>query len=347
LGRENVATPALQDLIEDPFSRADLYGKLANIHADLPAIRLKHTGIFKMLTGQDLIWANVKHKKPFTFRNYAKLLYSANELPATNDTSEAFWRRWLLITFPNTFPDGDPKTDPNILSKLTTPEELSGMLNWALEGLRRLLKQGHFTYTKTQSEVEEEWVARTDSLRAFVKKYARKSTGHYVTKESFYAAYSAFCEENESTPIEKAAVGRRLPTLLPGITEFHPAEENKQKRAWKGIALLPPYDIYHKQAAITEITLFSRETDITDMTEKKYMETNSNKKDNIYNNQKNTVISVILVKVLADIPYTIAGVDGKTYGPFRAGDVVEIPRENALLLAHRGLVEILDQGDRR
>ncbi|KUO40626.1 MAG: hypothetical protein APZ16_04415 [Candidatus Hadarchaeum yellowstonense] len=53
------------------------------------------------------------------------------------------------------------------------------------------------------------------------------------------------------------------------------------------------------------------------------------------------------VKVLVDIPYVIIGVDGKTYGPFRAGDVAEIPRENALLLAHRGLVEILDQDDRR
>ncbi|MFB6294608.1 MAG: phage/plasmid primase, P4 family, partial [Candidatus Nanohaloarchaea archaeon] len=51
LGEENVATPSLHTLAENRFAKADLYGKLANIHADLSAQKLYSTGVFKMLTG--------------------------------------------------------------------------------------------------------------------------------------------------------------------------------------------------------------------------------------------------------------------------------------------------------
>lgn len=237
LGEENVATPALQDLIEDRFSRAELFGKLANIHADLSNIKLRQTGIFKLLTGQDLVYAQVKHKNPFKFKNYAKLLYSANELPRTYDTSEAFWRRWIIINFPNVFPEGDPKTDPNILGKLTTPREFSGFLNYALEGLKRLLVQGVFSQSKTGKDIEREWITRTDSLRAFIMRHATRDPKYIVTKDSFYTAYQDFCVENEVAPVEKALVGRRLPVLLPGVYDFYPIVGDKQRKCWKGIKL--------------------------------------------------------------------------------------------------------------
>jgi len=238
LGEKNIAAPALQDLIYDRFAKAQLYGKLANIHADLPPTRLAHTGIFKMLTGQDRIYGQKKHQDPFDFYNYAKLLYSANELPGTNDMSEAFWRRWIVIKCPNHFPIGDPKTDTKILDKLTTPNELSGFLNWALAGLKRLLQQGHFTETKTREEIEDEWTMRTDNLRAFVKKHTVADSDYYIQKDVFYEQYIHFCDYYDLTPSEKALVGRRLPTICPNILDTRLVFEGKQVRCWKGIALL-------------------------------------------------------------------------------------------------------------
>ena len=263
LGERNVATPALQDLIYNRFAKAELYGKLANIHADIPTYKLRYTGPFKMLTGQDISWAEKKHAHPFEFRNYAKLLYSANELPQTEDMSEAFWRRWIIIEFPNAFPEGDTRTDPNILEKLTTPSELSGFVAWALDGLKRLLENGKFTMTKTRDEIETEWVTRTDSLRAFVIKHVSADPDYYVVKDEFYVAYQEFCDKREVPPVEKAMVGRRLPTLFPKTTEFYPLiGKTKQRRAWRGIRLSEPYEHKNMTVMQEELSSFSQFTTI-------------------------------------------------------------------------------------
>ena len=103
LGKENVSSISLQDLVNNRFAVANLYGKLANIFADLPPEILKDTAKFKMLTGGDIITAEKKFKNPFKFYNYAKLIFSCNRLPVTYDDTTAFFRRWVIINFPNTF----------------------------------------------------------------------------------------------------------------------------------------------------------------------------------------------------------------------------------------------------
>lgn len=235
LGEENVTSPSLQDLLYNRFSKAELYGKLADIHADIPSTTLERTGTFKMLTGGDTLYMERKNRDPFYAKNYAKLLYSANELPKTTDLTLAFFRRWVLIRFPNRFPEGGPTTDPHLLEKLTTPEELSGFLNWALEGLRRLLKQGRFTQTKTRQEIENEWVMETDSLRAFRNARVRVEQDTFTTKSQFYERYLEFCTEHDLNAVTMSAVGHRLPSIIPQTSEIHPKVGGKQVKAWKDI----------------------------------------------------------------------------------------------------------------
>jgi len=241
LDKDNVATPSLQTLMYNRFAAAELFGKLANIHADLPPAPLAQAGRFKMLTGGDTIYAERKHRDPFTFVNYAKLIYSANVLPQTADLTEAFWRRWIIVEFPNTFPEGDPKTDPHLLKKLTTPEELSGFLNWALAGLKRLLENGKFALTKTRGQIEEEWAKRTDSLRAFVTKHVKRDPNCHVTKEDFYAAYQEFCDEHEIEAVSKNMVGGRLPTLVKCLGQARKIE-GKAVKVWQGIRLIGEFE---------------------------------------------------------------------------------------------------------
>ena len=49
----------------------------------------------------------------------------------------------------------EENADPNIIEKLTTEDELSGLLNWSLEGLNRLIERGHFLQTKTTEEMRQ------------------------------------------------------------------------------------------------------------------------------------------------------------------------------------------------
>ena len=82
LGDANVSNVALHDLEDNRFRAAELYGKLANIFADLDERGLKSSTMFKTLTTGDRVTAERKHAHPFSFRSYAKLLFSANKIPA-------------------------------------------------------------------------------------------------------------------------------------------------------------------------------------------------------------------------------------------------------------------------
>ena len=103
LGLENCATVALHRLDEDRFSVAELEGKLANIFADLDARALQASSMFKAITGGDAITGERKYHPAFSFTPFARLLYSANEPPPTADSSDAFFRRWLILPFERRF----------------------------------------------------------------------------------------------------------------------------------------------------------------------------------------------------------------------------------------------------
>jgi putative DNA primase/helicase len=131
LSASNTASLSLHELEEQRFAKGVLYDKHANLYPDLSSRALSQTGIFRMLTGGDQITADKKFREQFNFVNYAKMIFSANQVPRSPvDDSDAFYRRWIIENFPNTF-EGD-KADPHILDKLTTMEELSGLLNLAL-----------------------------------------------------------------------------------------------------------------------------------------------------------------------------------------------------------------------
>jgi len=194
LGTENCASVSLQELVSNRFALARLYGKLANLYADLPATSLKATGLFKMLTGNDLLEAEVKFKqRTIKFINRAKLVFSCNQLPYAADDSYAFYRRWIILHFPNRF-IGD-KADPHILKKLTTPEQLSGLLNKALEGLKRLLERGHFSYQYTVEQVRELYIKHSDPIRIFWENFVEEGDpDSYILKDELYQAYRKFCD---------------------------------------------------------------------------------------------------------------------------------------------------------
>ena len=117
--KTNVSHIALQDLEDNRFRVAELYGKLANIFADLPSRRLYSSSMLKTLVSGDPITAERKHERPFVFRNVAKLIFSANAIPGTSDRSHAFYRRWMIVPFEHTFngEGGNPAPKPRTTGK--------------------------------------------------------------------------------------------------------------------------------------------------------------------------------------------------------------------------------------
>lgn len=194
LGEENTSSVGLKELTEQRFATADLFGKLANLHADLPSDAMKKTGPFKMATGMDTLRAEKKYKDSFQFRNTAKMIFSANKVPAATDDTVAFYRRWKIIEFPHTFTGSD--ADPNILEKITTSEELSGLLNIALDAVERLLERGEFYKSEKIEERKRRYIRASNPVQAFVEDKVEREANSYLVFRDLYNEYKKYCNKH-------------------------------------------------------------------------------------------------------------------------------------------------------
>lgn len=238
-GKINVSAVPLQILSDSRFRFyvSQLYDKMANICEDLPAAKLKETDMFKKIVAGDTIIGEFKFHAPFDFEPYAKLLYSANQLPELPKDVEAFLVRWNMVEFPNSFLPGDPKRDPQLIKKLTTPEELSGVLNWCLEGLQRLLRQKGFTVGDTLEEQEDHWIVEGDSVKAFHERCTQEEIGGHIEKSEAYDAYATFCKKHKVTPVIRRRFTREFRDVSKADSGATSGIDGKTVRVWFHINL--------------------------------------------------------------------------------------------------------------
>lgn len=233
LGRNNCSFRSLHELTTNRFAAADLFMKLANIYDDLSSETLQNTGIFKIIVAGNEIQAEKKFKNAFTFYPFAKLIFSANKVPSTYDDTQAFYRRWIIVNFPRQFTDNNK--DPHILDKLTTPECLRYVLRWAVEGLRRLLKQGDFSQNVSFEELQEQYLRASSPVYAFVQDVLEEGSGDdRIPKDELYAAFIKYCESNKLPKVSKITFGKLLQKYIKAIDGWMKVE-GRSVRAWVGI----------------------------------------------------------------------------------------------------------------
>lgn len=201
IGRENVSKVPLQELDQHRFKRADLFGKLVNMFPDLNSQALKSSTYFKAITTGDVIDAERKNKDPFYFRPFARMIFSANELPSSRDKSFAYYRRWNIVPFPNQFVG--KAADTGIMEKLTQAHELSALLNQALIGLQRLLTNQQFSKSDTADNALDVYRNQNDTVGAFLSSKCEFGEDLEIERGEFYAAYSQYCAGMDSAPVSR------------------------------------------------------------------------------------------------------------------------------------------------
>lgn len=231
IGCGNVSKVPLQELSEHRFKRADLFGKLVNVFADLDAKALDSSTYFKTIVGGDAIDAERKNRDPFSFRPFARLVFSANEIPRSRDRSFAYYRRWCIIPFPNQF-KGSSEIK-NYIDKLVVPEELSGLLNMALKGLRRLLSNDAFTEPETVSNALEDYKSQNDPVAAFVSQCCEFGQEFRIERGELYTAYIKFCESEGFKAVSRQSCYNRV-RAYPKVGEHF---NNEGIRVFSGIKL--------------------------------------------------------------------------------------------------------------
>jgi putative DNA primase/helicase len=155
LGKDNVSNVPLKTL-EERFGLAELPNKLANISGENELEGNFNTQNFKSITGGDIVCIEKKYKDTFSVKIFSKLIILCNELMKTNDQSEGYYRRLQIIPFEKSFielREGEEKQegisymDTDLLKKLEL--EMSGILNYALDGLERL-RNNDYKLTKSK-----------------------------------------------------------------------------------------------------------------------------------------------------------------------------------------------------
>lgn len=209
IGYSNTSAESLQQLETDRFSVAKLYGKLVNVCADIPNTRMHKSDIFKKITGGDTLRGEQKYKDPFEFKNTAKMIFSANEIPEGGE-DYSFYRRWMLVKFPNTFREG--KRNNYLIKTLTEEGELSGLLNLALEGLKRLRENDAFSYSKTVEDTEKEYIMNSNHVALFASEIIQVSEDD-CSATDMYLAYLKWTKFKGIKPYANNEFSKRLKEL--------------------------------------------------------------------------------------------------------------------------------------
>lgn len=237
LDKENVSQVSLQELTSDRFAAAEIEGKLLNALADLKRDKIKDTGNFKMLVSGDRLRVQRKYQQPFNCQAYSKIVYSANNIPESNDDSYAYYRRWVIIPFNRTFEGSN--NDKHLIEKLTTESELSGLLNVALIGLKKLNEDDGFSGADDVEEIRKQYAVGASKVVEFLEEKCVIDTNKKalsVKTATLQHAFWRFCEEKKcSTYIDNNKFGSELKNR--GILKKEKRVKGERAYYYEGIAL--------------------------------------------------------------------------------------------------------------
>ncbi|MGU8237998.1 phage/plasmid primase, P4 family [Clostridium perfringens] len=207
LGKKNVSNIPWQE-IGDKFKTAELLGKLANVFSDLPSKSIDDTGIFKVVTGEDYLMAEKKNKNPFKFRPFARLVFSCNELPKNYvDRTEGFYRRLIIVPFNRQIEKN--KIDKALKYKFQREKE--GILNWALEGLKRLYENNfEFSENELTDEVKKEYKRENNNVISFVEECCEIDSLFSCSRIEIYESYKEFCGESGLKALSQIKFNKEL-----------------------------------------------------------------------------------------------------------------------------------------
>ena len=203
-GNANICSTDLDVLIDSRFESCKLYKKLVCFMGETNFGVLKKSGLLKRLTGQDMIGFEMKGKMPFDEMNYAKIIIASNSLPSSYDTSEGWFRRWIIIDFPNEFAEGK-----DIVGSI--PDiEFENLAYKVSKLLPAILERGNFTNQGSIEDRKTRYVLASNPLPVFINECCRRYDEGYVSYRKLYTAYVRFLQKRKRRKVSMKEFGSAL-----------------------------------------------------------------------------------------------------------------------------------------
>ncbi|BAW18559.1 phage/plasmid primase [Mycoplasmopsis bovigenitalium] len=198
--KNNVSYLGFEELSQR-FATSSLIDKMINVGADISTDYVSEPSTFKKLVTGDAISAEFKGKDRFSFRNKAKLIFATNKLPATQDKSDGYFRRFLIVPFNNEFRKENRNIDRNIKERLLTKTNMMVLFRMATEALRELEEKGEFAESQTAKDITNDYIKTNNSINVFIENDMERSDEQIKAGEGFnncavvdkYVEYKRFC----------------------------------------------------------------------------------------------------------------------------------------------------------
>ncbi|TDX44588.1 phage/plasmid primase, P4 family [Orenia marismortui] len=248
LGKDNISATSLYDITNNDYAASDLFGKIANLSAEMTNKVINDIETFKQLTGGDLVRADQKYKEPLVFKNKAKLMFALNSLPKITDYEEAFFNRLIIIRCPNTFKKDSKEYDPHVLEKITTEKALSHALNRSIEGFARLIANGlRFTNSKSINKELREYQAQVNTAIPFIDEVCNLKAGAVTRKSYLYDIYTVWAKKNGYGQMSKRKLTSRINQGFNYLKTKKARFGKKTDWAWEGLELKPQAEAHYSR----------------------------------------------------------------------------------------------------
>ena len=233
VGDQNVCSTELDTLLNSRFEVTRLHKKLVCLMGETNFNEMSKTSILKKLSGGDLIGFEYKNKNPFQEVNYAKIMIATNNLPTTTDKTVGFYRRWLIIDFPNEFSE-----KKNILDDIPE-EEYECLTIKCLIILKNLLEKKEFHNEGSIEQRTKKYEDHSNPLEKFMKEFTIEDADGSIWKFEFEKRLNEWCKENRFRSLSEIVIGKKM--RVKGIesiqrqTDWLMDGQYKKIRAWGGI----------------------------------------------------------------------------------------------------------------
>lgn len=211
VGPENTASLDLREL-DQRFKTAELFGKLVNIGDDISKGYIKESSVFKKLSTGETLNVERKGMDPFDMTSYAKLIFSANEMPRINDYSDGLGRRLQIVPFKAKFSPNDADYDPFITDKLLSDESMQYILIVALNALKRLLKNNKFTQSKAIESEMEKYEEENNPIISFINNEDVELERAVI--KDVYDMYRLYCSDNGYQSVSNISFSKQIRQLF-------------------------------------------------------------------------------------------------------------------------------------
>lgn len=240
IGRNNVYLLRTEQL-GGKFETSFYLGKtlLHGVDVKSDFLTQKYASVLKALTGGDTMDVEIKNNGTGggKIEGSFNVIIICNSFPNVRlDGDAGAWKRRLIFVNYN---KPKPTNAITSLADIILKNEGSGVLNWALIGLQRLMERDwKFILTHRQKELVDKVLLQSDSPKQFVERCLVKEDGCILTQADCFEAYCAFCKQFDWYPVPDAKIKIEQEILFrfnASVRHDLPNSSAKPQRGWKGI----------------------------------------------------------------------------------------------------------------